>query len=80
MKREQKHSERKYRKIKLEIDRQIYTNTCKSLYKLLDNFKMAYYYSRIKHHKTDCNDIFRLTKDLMGSNRDIALPSHICRK
>ena len=69
-----------YRKSKLEIDRQIYTNKCTALYKLLDNSKRAYYSSKIKQHKTDSKELFRLSKDLMGFNGDIALPSHICRK
>ena len=39
-----------WEKNKLQIDKQIYTNKSKALYKLLDSSKRA---SKIKQHKTD---------------------------
>ena len=71
MKREQRRCERKYNR-KLEIDIQISTDKYKTFYKLLSDSKWEnYHYYRNKQHKTNSKEPFRLSKDLMGFNRDL---------
>ena len=52
-KREKRLCERKYKKSNLERDRQNYIVKCKTIYKLLDYSKRAYYSSRINQYKTN---------------------------
>ena len=64
------------KKSKLASGRQLYTDKCKALCKQLNESKREYYSSRIKQHKTNNRELFRLSKDLIGFNGEIALPSH----
>ena len=77
---EKRKERRKYKKSNLESDRQNYIVKCKTIYKLLDDSKRAYYSSRINQHKTNSKELFRLTKELMGFNGDIVLPSRTKKK
>ena len=73
MKREQRHYDRKFRKSKLEIDRQTYTNQYKALYKLLKELTTL----------LELNSIRLMVKNFFDCLKiwwDIALSLHICRK
>ena len=52
---------------------QTYTDKCNALLNLN-------YSSGTIHYKTNIKERFRLSKDLIGFNGDIVLPSHTCRK
>ena len=79
-KREKIRCERKFRKTKLEVHRQIFHEACRKTYNMSADSKRIYYSSRIRQHDGDSKALFKLAKDLMGSSQEVTLPSHTSSK
>ena len=67
--------ERRYRKTKLEIDRQMYINQSKEVVKIIKMKKSAYYNN--KFSTADSKLTFKLLNNLMHADTDRSLPSNI---
>ena len=72
-KRHKRRLERKFRKSKLEVDRQIYLDACKSYRRDLNEAKRSYHNGRI----SGCNSkqLFRIVDSLTNPNSDRVLPT-----
>lgn len=74
-KQKRRKAERKWRRTKLIIHQQIYKDQCRLVGLLLVQAKKNYYSDKIAECGTDHKQLFRLTKNLMGQNGDVILPS-----
>lgn len=75
-KQERRRKERKWRQTKLEVHRQIYTEQCRTVMKLLRNTKQQYYTTKVMESGGDHKTLFKLTKNMMGTDGGTKLPSH----
>ena len=79
-KRRRRQAERKWRKTKLEVDRQIYRESSRAVNNLLTSAKENYYSNSITECGRDQKAIFKISKDLLGEKKPPALPDHASPK
>lgn len=72
-KRNKRRLERKYRKSKLEIDRQNFRDACKSYRRALNDAKRSFHNDRIC--ESDSKQLFRIVDSLTNPDRDRVLPT-----
>ncbi|XP_072028487.1 uncharacterized protein [Amphiura filiformis] len=72
-KRHKRRLERKFRKSKLEVDRQIYIDACRSYRYALNESKRIYHNDRITG--SNCKQLFRIVDSLTNPNKDRVLPT-----
>jgi len=75
-KRERRIAERKMRKSKLAVDRQIYVEKRRALNKLVDKAKREYYAQKIDECSGDQKQLFKLVDTLLHKSKDTPLPMH----
>ena len=75
-KKERRIAERKMRKTKLTIDREIYLAKKRSLHKLIDQAKRDYYAGQVEECAGDQKQLFKLVGGLLHENKEMPLPSH----
>ncbi|VDI51143.1 MFS transporter, FHS family, Na+ dependent glucose transporter 1 [Mytilus galloprovincialis] len=75
-KRNRRKAERRMRKTKLTIHRQMFRESCITTNQLLIKCKKDYFSSKISEIGHDQKQLHRLTNDLMGNKREIFLPEH----
>lgn len=73
-KRERRKAERRMRKTKLTIHRQMFKEACKTTNKLILQCKKDYFSNKIAEIGHDQKQLHRLTGDLMGNQRIVHLP------
>ncbi|KAK6167120.1 hypothetical protein SNE40_021219 [Patella caerulea] len=77
---ERRKAERKMRKTKLEVHKQLYKEQCIKTYKLLLECKTNYYSNKILEVGCDQKKLFNITNKLMGDMKTVMLPSRECDK
>ncbi|CAG2217672.1 unnamed protein product [Mytilus edulis] len=77
---ERRKAERKMRKTKLEVHKQLYKEQCIKTHKLLLKCKTDYYSDKILEIGCDQKKLFNLTNKLMGNTKTVVLPSRECDK
>ncbi|VDI70250.1 Hypothetical predicted protein [Mytilus galloprovincialis] len=75
-KRNRRKAERRMRKTKLTIHRQMFRESCITTNQLLIKCKKDYFSSKVSEIGHDQKQLHRLTNDLMGNKREIFLPEH----
>ena len=75
-KRERKRAERKWRKTKLVVDRQIYLEKKKAVNKLCDQAKKKFYAQKITDCKNDQKQLFKVVDTLLHKPKETPLPAH----
>ena len=73
---ERRRAERKMRKSKLQVDKQIYKECCITTNRLLQKCKTEYYSDKISEFGNDQKRLFKLTNSLLGNTNTVVLPSH----
>ena len=76
-KREKRRAERKFRKTKLTVSKQMYIEACERYNRLLENCKTSYYKNKIEG--ADRNRLFCLVNSLFKTSKNI-LPTHNSRE
>ena len=76
-KREKRRAERKFRKTKLTVNKQMYIEACERYNRLLENCKTSYYKNKIEG--ADRNRLFCLVNSLFKTSKNI-LPTHNSRE
>jgi hypothetical protein len=75
-KQEKRKWERRWRKSKLEVDREIYRQHCQHQAALTITTKEAFYVDRINQCGRDAKAVFRITDHLLGKPNHVTLPDH----
>ena len=71
-----RQAERKWRKTRLTVDREIYKNQRQSVTMLIEKAKTDYYTGLVQEHATDQKALFKLVNSLMYKNESTPLPPH----
>ena len=74
-KRGKRKAERQWRRTKLEVFHQLFREKCSHLGTLLSKAKNMYYTNKIQKIGNDHKQLFNLTKQLMGKNKQSPLPT-----
>ena len=75
-KKERKKAERKWRKTKLSVDRQIFVEKRKIVNKLCDQAKKDFYAHKISECGKDQKQLFKVVDSLLHKSKETPLPSH----
>lgn len=73
-KKDRRKAERKWRKSKLEVFREIFVDKCHKYYKLLTLAKKTFFGQKIEDSKNDSKQIFKIARNLMGESNAVVLP------
>ena len=68
--------ENKWQKTKLTVDHEIYREQCAEYNKLLQRCKSAYYTEKVESCQNDSKSLFRITKNLLGTDSEAKLPKN----
>jgi len=79
-KQHRRQAERRWRKSKLSIHKQIFKECQKEVSRLCDEAKTNHLNSKISENEKDGKYLFRLTNNLIGKKNDHVLPSYIDEK
>ena len=74
-KHKRRKAERLWRKTKLTVHHQLFKQECQNVSTLLMNSKKEYYSKKIVECGNEHKLLFHLTKNLMGNNRELSLPT-----
>ena len=75
-KRERKRAERKWRKTRLTVDRQIYVSKRNAVNRLCNNAKKDFYGRKISECQNDQKQIFKIANSLLHKSNETPLPEH----
>ena len=75
-KHERRRRERKWHSTKLAIHHQLFRDQCRTVAKLVQRTRRAYYCDQISQCGRDQKHLFRLTNKLLGKSGAVTLPSH----
>ena len=73
-KRERRKAERRWRRTKLTVHREMFLEVCQCSNELLLDVKKQYYRSKVEDYGNDPKRLFALTKHLMGDTNECQLP------
>jgi hypothetical protein len=75
-KREKRQKERKWRKTRLEIDHQLYIESCTEMNRLFRKAKTDFYSDKIIESQGDQRTLFNIADTLLKRNTSNLLPQH----
>ena len=75
-KQDRRKAERKWRKTRLEIHREVYMEKKLQVTNLIKEAKTRYYKNKIEENKGDSKRLFQVINSLTGKQKPAALPSH----
>jgi hypothetical protein len=75
-KRERRKAERKMRKTKLQVDREIYVEKRRKVNRLIEKAKKEYYAEKIEQCAGDQKELFKVVNKLLHKPQDNPLPTH----
>ena len=79
-KRERRQAERRWKKTKLTVDREILKDRQQSVNKMCDEAKTLFYNKKIEDAGNDSKELFKLSNTLLKKAKDNSLPTHTCEK
>ena len=76
LKQERRKAERKWKKTRLEIDKQIIRDKHKLVQKVCDSLKERYYSDKISENERDSKALFQISNYLLHKEKNDVLPTH----
>ena len=77
---EKRKAEKKWRKTKLTVHKQIYKEKQRSLNKMIANSKKNFYSDKLSKSQGDQKQLFRCVNELLNNTKSSSLPSHSNQK
>ena len=79
-KKEKRRLERRWKKSQSHLDFKKYREHCRKMNILIQQTKHEHYSKKILDHAGDTKALFKVTKTLLGNNKDVQLPDHECQE